>query len=103
MYDLFMTYWLIGIIFMVVNQLLSIAYRFSQGDKYIPEDNPAPVVIVIISNLFLTILYPLYVVLVILSTLDYSQKRKQMAYHMEEIRKKLEALDAKKKENQNHE
>ena len=98
MYNLFMTYWFIGIVFVCVYQLLSFIYMKSQGDKYIhtSKEESTPVVVVLIMNVLLTFLYPLFIVLIIISMLDYNQYKKQMSKMSEELLEKLESLKEKK-------
>ncbi len=98
MYDLFMTYWTIGVCFVVVYQITSFLYMKSQGDKYIYNDNPVPIVIIIFMNLLLTIFYPFFIVLLIVDTLHHAQQRKRMSHTIQELSKKFSELEQKQKE-----
>lgn len=98
MYNLFMNYWFIGIVFVCVYQLLSFIYMKSQGDKYIhtSKEESKPVVVVLFMNILLTFLYPLFIMLMIISFHDYGQYKKQVSKMSEDLLKKLESLEEKK-------
>lgn len=98
MYNLFMTYWFIGIVFMCVYQLLSFIYVKLQGDKYIPysEEETKPAVVVLFMNILLTFLYPLFIMVLIMAVLDYRQQEKQMAKMFEDLLKKIQSLEEKR-------
>lgn len=99
MYNLFITYWTIGVVYVIVFQLVSFIYKKVRGDKYIYDETTPPFIIAIFMNLLLTLLYPLFTILLMVSTLNDSQKRKEFNMYMEEIQKKLNTIKDKHKEN----
>lgn len=99
MYNLFITYWTIGVVYVIIFQLVSFIYKKARGDKYIYDETTPPFIIVVFMNLLLTLLYPLFTVLLMVSTLNDSQKRKEFNMYMEDVQKKLNAIKDKHKEN----
>lgn len=99
MYNLFITYWTIGVVYVVIFQLVSFIYKKVRGDKYIYDETTTPLIIAVFMNLLLTLLYPLFTVLLMVSTLNDSQKRKEFNMYMEDIQKKLNTIKDKHKEN----
>ncbi len=92
MYDLFITYWSVGIVYVVVFQLISLIYKKSLGDDYIYEDKGTPFLIAVAMNLLLSILYPIFTIILMIGTLDASQKRKHLNVYMKDIEEKLNKL-----------
>lgn len=99
MYDLFITYWTIGVVYVIIFQLVSFIYKKVRGDKYIYDETIPPLIVVVFMNLLLTLLYPLFTVLLMVNTLNDSQKRKEFNMYMEDIQNKLNTIKDKHKEN----
>ena len=102
MYEIFMTYWIIGIIFMFVFQLISIIQKKSLGDNYIHSDTQVPIMVAVFMNILLTVTYPIMIIILMISTLSYAQERKRVAKSLEDVVKSFEELKekAKRKEKQ---
>lgn len=94
-----MTYWTIGVVYVIVFQLVSFIYKKIRGDKYIYDKDTPPLIVAVFMNLLLTLLYPLFTILLMVSTLHDSQKRKEFNMYMEDIQKKLNTIKDKHKEN----
>lgn len=102
MYKIFMTYWIIGIIFMFLFQLISIIQKKSLGDNYIYNDTQVPTIVTVFMNILLTVTYPIMIIILMISTLSYAQERKRVAKSLEDAIKSFEELKekAKRKEQQ---
>jgi len=97
MYNILMTYWAIGIIFVTVYHLTTFIYVKSQGNSYIYNEEKVSFIIIILMNIILSILYPLFIILLILDSQSSIQTRRQMTKKLIELKNFIDT--AKEKEN----
>lgn len=95
MYEIFMTYWIIGIIFTVLFQLISIIQKKSLGDDYIYSDTQVSNVVAIFMNILLTVAYPIMIIILMSATLSYAQERKRVTKALEHLQERIKNLSEK--------
>lgn len=102
MSDIFMIYWGIGVVLVLIREIVSLLYIKSQGDNYVYEPNTAPAPFVILSSMILTVVYPIYIIILMISVMRYRQRELQMVKLTQEIVKKVEIIK-KRWEEERHE
>jgi hypothetical protein len=93
MQNYIMFYWAIGVMFVVCYQIIGIIYTYSIGSKYIAPEKRPPYLIIILSNLILTIVYPFFIVLLIVLSYSVSQDNRRQQKQLNEIKERLKLLD----------
>lgn len=90
----FAIYWLVGVCFVLVYNIISMVYIKSLKKAYIPPEKHKPLLSIITMNLLITLIYPIVIMSMMLDTLRNEQQHRFILTKMVEIEELIQAKEA---------